>query len=567
MEISLEKILMGILIGILLFCIGNKMFTVEGVTNDFCNLDEPCKSQGCIYDLEGCSNTGKDFYGGVGCIGNTGCRFCDKPSHRKPDHKPCGSTTPSPPSPSPYHPPSPPSPPTPPAPPTDNICSKLKAAACKVDPRGNIYGCANKESLASDAKLGDVYSCNDTVDFNGCQRLIQQNNPFVWCPAPGDHHPTEPDPNNYRQVPYKEDIPNRNPPSEFSGGFIEYKNDHDTKKIIVWFDFEKDKGTDYNNPSTKFWSGTGITENLKIVDSNGRSKQLSNMRRDRNGFILSPGDSLFFRLNGVSTHIESGGNWFTSDAVTSSKSNPGVNRYEYTINYPDGEEGDKMYFGNYSYVDGYNSYFTLKLSKNNGKYSQFGNKSCNLSNLSKTTCNLNGGQYGYITPDEIGGAIWQPVCRSPTKVHAPTQKGANDPIGCNNIQNILPNYACNCLQTWYSKPGTKYYVGAELMKWWNYIHRECNPGYAWSYHEKEPIDFNDDLYNDPEWCSKRIQNSKIKRPEELRTWAQIAEYFKNYGKEIDGSGGPLFIEPPVLSSTTIKQNDIIKILVSIKDVM
>lgn len=43
MKISLEKILIGILIGILLFCIGKKMFMVEGVTTNTCH-DKQCAS-------------------------------------------------------------------------------------------------------------------------------------------------------------------------------------------------------------------------------------------------------------------------------------------------------------------------------------------------------------------------------------------------------------------------------------------------------------------------------------------------------------------------------------------
>jgi hypothetical protein len=235
MKISLEKILIGILIGILLFCVGKKMFMVEGATNDITctpnNCDNTCTTEEqCTCD-EKCEN------GGLGCNlkGITNCRACgDHPNLSYPS---CQSSTPPPsppapappsppappnrppappnrppappnrppvppnrppappnrppappnrpPAPPPYHPPSPPSPPSPPAPPSTNPCDNLAYGSCTAPLYGSTGYCVN---IQKDPNIGK-YFCNDTIlnEFD-CNKLVQAGAPFTWCPvkqAPG----------------------------------------------------------------------------------------------------------------------------------------------------------------------------------------------------------------------------------------------------------------------------------------------------------------------------------------------------------------------------------------------
>ena len=70
---------------------------------------------------------------------------------------------------------------------------------------------------------------------------------------------------------------------------------------------------------------------------------------------------------------------------------------------------------------------------------------------------------------------------------------------------------------------------------------------------KEPINLNDPLYNDEDWCYNKIKGTNNK------TWSQIADYLKDKAK--------IFKEPSVLTILPINDGEILKILVSIKDVM
>ena len=80
MEISLEKLLMGILIGISLCILVNRVFMVEGITDiPSCNTGAcAAKGQQCYYEPK-CEPSDIEFNGGKGCNAdgiNQTCRFC-----------------------------------------------------------------------------------------------------------------------------------------------------------------------------------------------------------------------------------------------------------------------------------------------------------------------------------------------------------------------------------------------------------------------------------------------------------------------------------------------------------
>ena len=168
MKLKLETVLTGLLVGILLYCVCNQLFLVEGVCQRGCS-----EGQMCPHEKE---------------CPPSGC--CDK-----------GTTPPAPPTPPTPAPPTP-APPTP-APPTDEICSKLKKETCLID--GDVkYGCVNTDSGQNDAQLGYVYSCNKKISTRqDCDKL---RTPFKWCPSqnepePGPTPPTPPTPPGPSQLP------------------------------------------------------------------------------------------------------------------------------------------------------------------------------------------------------------------------------------------------------------------------------------------------------------------------------------------------------------------------------
>ena len=370
-------------------------------------------------------------------------------------------------------------------------------------------------------------------------------------------HPPQPPP----PPPSSPDEPNPKPPQDFNKGYIEYKNDHPSKNIVVWFDMEKPRSTQYIMPNIKFKNNN--IDNIKVIDRNGININIATVKRSLNGFNLAPGYSLFVKLFGKDTKIQSGGNYFTTSDVMLAPNTTETNRFEYTIiSRPNWANGQTMYSGNYSYANGYNSYFTLKKQlKANEQYVDFGGSPNNMSDLTETTCNNNGGTYSTLAPGQVGNLNNQKNCFGPSKARTlsnePIYKSKKypnkDPIGCDDVQNLAPNYICNCLQTWYSRPNSEYFVNADLLKWYKYIHTNCPSAYAWSYDEKGPININSAIYNDQDWCYNRIKDTSYK------TWADVAEYFKT---DLN-----IFKEPNVLTTVPIKDGETLKILVSIKDVM
>lgn len=505
MKINLEKACIGFLVGILIYCVCNKKFLIEGINGQVntCRELSPatCDEEKLCY-VEG-----------------------------------------------------------------DKVCSANDQKQCKGEgfrwcgTGGKVETCDGKLEHLCGQHKGTVFDCAECAGDNqqalksaGCST----DNIAAWCA--GVQPPSPPGPPS-------QDNPNQHPPIEFNRGYIEYKNDHPSKKIIIWFDQENPGTTQYIDPIIEFRKNS-INNNIKIIDESGQEIPVDTVKRSTNGFVLSPRMSLFLKLSGEDTKIQSGGNYFTNEVVPEAPNTTNTNRFEYTIISKEGwAEGKTMVTANYSYVNGYNSFFTLRKSINNSEYVDFGGLSCNISDLSETTCNANGGTYSNIAPGEVGGLTNQKNCFNPGKAmnsdntfkYKSTAVGG-DPIGCDGVQNLPPNYACNCLQTWYSNPGSKYYVSPDLIKWYKYIHNNCPSGYAWSYHEKEPANLNDPIYNDENWCSNLIQGGN-----NGRTWSDIAEYLKDSAKGTDGN--PLFVEPPVLSIDPIVQGDILKILITIKDIM
>ena len=183
MKLKLETVLTGLLVGILLYCVCNQLFLVEGVCQRGC-----LEGQMCPHEKE---------------CPPSGC--CDE-----------GTTPPTP--------PTPPAPPTP-APPKDETCSKLKKETCLID--GDVkYGCVNTDSGQNDAQLGYVYSCNKEISTRqDCDKL---RTPFKWCPRQNEPPPPPPPP---PPSPCTSPI---SPPDDFLG-YIQINNSTD-KTITLWYD-------------------------------------------------------------------------------------------------------------------------------------------------------------------------------------------------------------------------------------------------------------------------------------------------------------------------------------------
>lgn len=512
MEISLEKLLMGILIGILLFCIGKNNKIIEGLFD--CN--RKCEPSECASFGNKCPIDGSARYVSLetgGCSSNvldfsnarSGC--CDmKDCH--------GGSPPSPPSPPPPSPPAPPSHPTPPAPgPTDEICSNLTTDpnACLQDD-GVPYGCAAINSSSYDnVKKGYVWFCNKTkTDREGCDRLPEDE--FKWCPSKNEPAPEPPPP---PPSPCTSPI---SPPDDFPG-YIQINNITD-KTITLWYD-------------TK----TGGGKKMKQTDNEGnvRFNEGCVTRVEPNGYRMTPNSSLFIKfIRG--DEWESFGMWATYNdirgrEVTGSRAAPNVQRIlELTkvLRMP------RNIFFNNSYVDGFNGTNSYIVYKNKKKDKILINRSqpCNLKYINnKETCESIGGRCMKQTTVAEGSSRDQQVwtCTNPkfwANEKLGLEPGAMAGTGCPEAGG---RNTCDCLETWYNNykgPNTKYdwptctNEKGEQEKcprlWYRSLREKCPSSYSWAFQEKDPININDSKYLQyTEWCPGNFEGNNQKLQESL----------------------------------------------------
>jgi len=471
MEISLEKILIGILIGILLFCIGKKMFMVEGVTGNSCMSEPPCTTEACVYDLKGCSYTPSDPYGGVGCIGSTGCRFCGKPGH-----KPCGGhSPPAPPSPptppSPYHPPSPPSPPSPPTPPsspTNNICSKLDPATClNYDDYGG--NCVHQD----DPNNFGNYICNNGIIEEskcGTEGEGSTGRGFKWC----------------KNGPY------RNPVENPQGYNVDVWN-NTGRKVYVQINIQENYGTAFDNywqayliqGINGYWKQS-LQSNHKLVRWDGRTRDKYYI-----WYTLPNNSSLRFKPKSGNMSWKAGNITVVSEQPSSTIDTGGLTKLEYTIDPP-------IISSNISAVDGFNIDVELRYYNANGEnFDDTNTLRCDILNKLDQIpefCSEDSIRCHVPTVEQMGAQEWQEsiLREDPFSCEdvdgAPGIKNcAGCPTGKNSCYPFSNPFAkCDlnekrkkwgCYRFWYDND-----KNPNAKKWLDLFDDKC-PIYGWAYDE------------------------------------------------------------------------------------
>tara|TARA_Y100001973_G_C5175502_1_gene321637 strand:- start:440 stop:1681 length:1242 start_codon:yes stop_codon:yes gene_type:complete len=375
---------------------------------------------------------------------------------------------------------------------------------------------------------------------------------------PPPHPPPPPPP------PSSPDEPNPYPPSDFNKGYIEYKNDS-TTTINIWFTKNKIDSTQWTNPYIDFDSITTVKDNMKLLDPEGNTIDLTII--DKNGFTVPPKYSLFLKLYGSDTYIKSASTWFMPTNVIKgpdSGGTPNVSRFEFDIT--EWDDGNTKLTGDYSFVDGINSKFKLSKSMNNLSYISFG--VCDIKGLTEKECNTMGGTWSTLPVGDVGQLPNIHVCSNPGKAkedgdpnkpwkYKSKKYPSRDLVGCGAGPSPgldgLSGGTCNCLQTWYATDKTDpYYISDDLQTWINSIHKSCPVGYPWAFHEQEPNkEGKKQIQSDNNWCLDNINPGS-------NSWHDIAIDLKNNG---------LFKDAPVLNMTQINKGDILKILVSIKKII
>ena len=338
-----------------------------------------------------------------------------------------------------------------------------------------------------------------------------------------------------------------------------------------------------------------------MIYNNTNVKQILNNRlkgTNRNGILLNQNETLFFKLNGLQTRITSFGFWITKTDVTNSIHTPKTNKFEISVlpgwcdsgtncNIHNKQRTDDTLINmDLSFVDGYNSlmnvYYNI-LDKSNG-YTLL-NDECGKEykcNINLQNCEANAGKIiTYNNNSDSKGGM--KICQNPKfqddikniiqkmpyykdlksnlQYKNPTKEIEIDPLGCNEtsvdekIIGITDSGVCNCIEAWYANPtNTERYISPKLKDWWNNIHDTCPTSYAWAYHEDEPIDINNNIFDNPNWCQKIATKNEISPSDNINTMEQL-------------ENSNIFKKSLALATPHILLNTIPRIFVTIEDIL
>jgi len=428
------------------------------------------------------------------------------------------------------------------------------------------------------AKCFDVLKKLDCRDADNCNTCIGEHQEILrraTCHAD--------DFENYCSESFEKGPNKKITPSDYPGGYLEIKNSYENP-VIVWFD----KSQQFSDPKIDFNNGFYDSNNTSLYNPDGIKQSYINIY-NHNGFLLLPGFSLLLKLNSDNTNIVSGGLWFTSYNVTQCDNNPNANRFEYTIKR--WEDGIVNATYNVSYVDGFNSYFTLsdnsvknennqKIFPDTLKLPIVNNEQCdgsglqNLNSDMKQRCNENGGKYTILNAAAISGKN-EPLCLSPSKqgdiIRGKNQNAVDninktglynlpsnsDLVGCDAAAQDNYPYACNCLNAWYTNDSNEktnpWYISNKLELWSKLINDNCDSAYSWAYKEKVPKNYDDIIFNNSNWCNNIVDDHR-----DLKTWSLLGQ------KLVDLN---YFENSPILSNIIVNPDSKPIIFIELYDIM
>ena len=566
----------------------------------------------CIYHIVnnvncGCIN-GFSVGGKTDCNAYLSIRSCPGPPDCQWDSNMnrCKSVSaPSPPTPAPSPPTPAPSPPTPAPSPTPTQCT-VKGKNINIGPCSTDI-CNKQQCNLSIHKYWSPNLPSGDCSLT-CKDLIFVNNPSQTCDLSSCESSPGPSPSSDCSKIYKPTKTCSNigcselgwTNFSYNKGYIEVKN-ISKYDCIVWLDGSDpvDKNVKYTSPPINLKNITD-TQNIMIYN-NTNVKQILNNRlkgTNKNGILLNQNETLFFKLNGLQTRITSFGFWITKTNVTNSIHTPKTNKFEISVlpgwcdsgtncNIHNKQRTDVTLINmDLSFVDGYNSlmnvYYNI-LDKSNG-YTLL-NDECGKEykcNINLQNCEAKSGKIitSNNNSDSKGG---MKICQNPKfqddikniiqkmpyykdlksnlQKENPTKEIEIDPLGCNEtsvdekIIGITDSGVCNCIEAWYANPtNTERYISPKLKDWWNNIHDTCPTSYAWAYHEDEPIDINNNIFDNPKWCQNIATKNNISPSDNIHTMEKL-------------ESSNIFKKSLALATPHILLNTIPRIFVTIEDIL